>query len=125
MSAEKAGTGQIVLIVEDEPMQRVMAADMLYDAGFWSLEAADAYQALHTLEVRGDIRIVFVDIRLPYEFSGLELAEIVRRRWPEIEIILTSGSVEIVDTSLPDGAVFLRKPYRSQDILPVLRQIAH
>jgi CheY-like chemotaxis protein len=80
MDAQKAGAGQVVLVVEDEPMQRMMMADMLYDAGFWSVEAGDAHQALHLLESRSDIRIVFADIGLPYGFDGLELAEIVRKR---------------------------------------------
>jgi CheY-like chemotaxis protein len=124
MGAEKAGAGHIVLVVEDEPMQRMMMADMLYDAGFWSVEAADAHQALNMLEARGDIRIVFVDIKLPFGFNGLELAKIIRKRWPDIGIALTSGAVEAADASLPDRAVFFQKPYRSQDIVPVLCRMA-
>jgi CheY-like chemotaxis protein len=125
MDAQKAGAGQIVLVVEDEPMQRMMMADMLYEAGFWSVEAGDAHQALHLLESRSDIRIVFADIKLPYGFDGLELAEIVRKRWPDIEIALTSGSIDAADAPLPDRAVFFKKPYRSQDVVPVLRRMAH
>ena len=125
MDAQKAGAGQIVLVVEDEPMQRMMMADMLYGAGFWSVEAADAHQALHMLETRGDIRIVFADIRLPYGFDGLELAEIVRKRWPDIEIALTSGSIDAANAALPDRAVFFQKPYRSQDVVPILQRMVH
>jgi CheY-like chemotaxis protein len=125
MDAQKAGTGQIVLVVEDEPMQRMMMTDMLCDAGFWSVEAGDAHQALRLLESRNDIRIVFADIKLPYGFDGLALAEIVRKRWPDIEIALTSGSIDAADATLPDRAVFFQKPYRSQDVVPVLRRMAH
>ena len=39
MDAKRAAAGQIVLIVDDEPLQRMAVADMLYDAGFWTLEA--------------------------------------------------------------------------------------
>jgi CheY-like chemotaxis protein len=125
MGANRPGAGQIVLVVEDEPMQRMMMTDMLYDAGFWSVEAADAHQALHMLETRHDIRIIFTDIKLPYGFDGLELAAIVRRRWPDIEIALTSGSIDAANSRLPDRAVFFQKPYRSQDVVPVLHQMVH
>ena len=40
MDARKAAAGHIVLIVDDEPLQRMTVADMLYDAGFWTVEAA-------------------------------------------------------------------------------------
>ena len=46
MDARKAAAGQIVLIVDDEPLQRMAVADMLYDAGFWTVEASDAEQAI-------------------------------------------------------------------------------
>jgi CheY-like chemotaxis protein len=125
MKSGKGGAGQIVLVVEDEPMQRMMMADMLYDGGFWSVEASDAFQALRVLESRPDIRIVFSDIKLPHGMDGLELAAIIRRRWPDIEIALTSGTFSATDNNIPDRAVFFQKPYRSQDVLPVLHRMVH
>jgi len=125
MAASKPGTGQIVLVVEDEPMQRMLMADMLYEAGFWSVEAADAHQALRMLESRHDIRLVFADIKLPHGMDGLELASIIRRRWPDIEIALTSGKMDAPDDDLPERAVFFQKPYRSHEVLPVLQSMVH
>ena len=54
----------VVLVVEDEPVLRMMAVDMVEDAGFEALEAADATQAIEILQSRLDIRIVFTDIDL-------------------------------------------------------------
>ena len=125
MKAGKGGSGQIVLIVDDEPMQRMMAADMLYNDGFWSVEASDAYQALRLLESRPDIRIVITDIKLPRGMNGLELAAIVRRRWPDIEIAFAAGSHDAPDNNIPDRAAFFRKPYRSQEVLPVLHSMVY
>jgi CheY-like chemotaxis protein len=121
----KGGGGQMVLVVEDEPMQRMMMSELLYDAGFWSVEAGDAHQALHLLEARKDIKIVFVDINLPFGLDGLELARIVRRQWPDIAIVLTSGLMDAPFDDLPDGAVFFQKPFRSQDVVPVLHSMVH
>jgi CheY-like chemotaxis protein len=124
MDAKKAAAGQIVLIVDDEPLQRMTVADMLYEAGFWTVEASDAEQALRMLESRGDIRIVFLDIVMNHGMNGLELATVVRERWPQVDIVLTSGKMYAPEDALPDGAVFFHKPYRSRDIVPVLHRMA-
>ena len=55
----------VVLVVEDEPILRMSAVDIVEDAGFEALEAADAQQAIAILERRTDIRIVFSDIDMP------------------------------------------------------------
>src|SRR5277367_5042074 len=103
MDAKRAAAGQIVLIVDDEPLQRITVADMLYEAGFWTVEASDAEQALRMLESRDDIRIVFLDIVMSHGMDGLELARIVRERWPHVHILLTSGKMYAAEHSLPDG----------------------
>jgi CheY-like chemotaxis protein len=124
MDAKRAAAGQIVLIVDDEPLQRMTIADMLYEAGFWTVEASDAEQALRMLESRDDIRIVFLDIVMNHGMNGLELAAIVRERWRRVDIVLTSGKMYAPEESLPDGAVFFHKPYRSRDVVPVLHRMA-
>jgi CheY-like chemotaxis protein len=124
MDAKRAAAGQIILIVDDEPLQRMTVADMLYDAGFWTVEASDAEQALRMLESRGDIRIVFLDIVMNRGMNGLELAAVVRQRWPLVDIVLTSGKMYAPEDALPDRAVFFHKPYRSHDVVPVLHRMA-
>ena len=124
MDARKAAAGQIVLIVDDEPLQRMAVADMLYDAGFWTVEAENADQALHMLESRDDIRIVFLDIVMRHGIDGLALAKLIRRRWPHIHIILASGKMYAPEQALPENAVFFKKPYRSRDVVPVLHRMA-
>jgi CheY-like chemotaxis protein len=124
MDAKRAAAGQIVLILDDEPLQRMTVADMLYEAGFWTVEAADAEQAIRALESRDDIRIVFLDIVMREGIDGLALANIIRERWPHIAIVLTSGKMYAPEHALPDHAVFFHKPYRSRDIVPVLHQMA-
>jgi len=124
MDTKRAAAGQIVLIVDDEPLLRMTVADMLYEAGFWTVEASDADQALRMLESRDDIRIVFLDIVMSHGMDGLELAGVVRERWPHVNILLTSGKMYAAEHSLPDGAVFFHKPYRSRDVVPVLHRMA-
>jgi CheY-like chemotaxis protein len=124
MDARRAAAGHIVLVLDDEPLARMTLADMLYDAGFWTVEAENADQALRLLESRDDIRIVFLDIVMRRGIDGLALAKLIRRRWPHIRIVLASGKMYAPDVALPDDAVFFHKPYHSRDVVPVLHRMA-
>ena len=68
-----------MLVVEDEPILRMTAVDMVEDAGFEALEAADATEAVQILETRLDIRIVFTDINMPRGIDGMKLAALIRK----------------------------------------------
>jgi CheY-like chemotaxis protein len=61
----------IVLIVEDEPLLRELAVEVVEDAGFAALEAGDAEQAVALLETRSDIAVLFTDINMPGSLDGL------------------------------------------------------
>ena len=124
MDARSAAAGQIVLVVEDEALQRMALADMLYEAGFWTVEAENADQALLMLESRNDIRIVFLDIVMRHGIDGLALAKLICRRWPHIHIVIASGKMYAPDEALPEDAVFFHKPYHSRDVVPVLHRMA-
>jgi two-component system, response regulator PdtaR len=114
----------IVLVVEDEPLQRWLAAEMVREAGFTPIEAADADEAIAVLESRSDIRIVFTDIEMPGSMDGLRLARAIRGRWPPIELVLTSGRSAVRETDLPERGRFLAKPYQSHRVADILQQLA-
>lgn len=115
---------QVVLVVEDEPLLRMMAVDMVEDAGFEAVEAADATDAVRILERRTDIRIVFTDIDMPRGMDGMRLAAAIRDRWPPIEIILTSGHVAVDDVRMPPRSVFFPKPYVVEKVVETLHRMA-
>ena len=116
---------QVVLVVEDEPLLRMMAVDLVEDAGFEAVEAADATEAVSILESRHDIRIMFTDIDMPRGISGLMLAALVRRRWPPIEIIVTSGFRTFDDIDLPVRSEFFSKPYDHAKVAAAMKRMAH
>jgi two-component system, response regulator PdtaR len=58
---------------------------------------------------------------MPGSTDGLKLARFVRDRWPPIKIVATSGRVIVGDDDLPDGSVFLPKPYRGAEVVATLR----
>ena len=114
----------VVLVVEDEPYLRFSAVDMIESAGFEALEAANATLAVLILEARLDIRIVFTDIDMPGGLDGVELAALVRGRWPPIDLILTSGYSSPKDRELPAGSLFFSKPYNEKDVLSAMGKFA-
>jgi CheY-like chemotaxis protein len=114
----------VVLVVEDEPLLRMAATDMVEDAGFVAVEAANATEAIRILEARPDIRIVFSDIDMPLGMDGMKLAALVRDRWPPIEIILVSGHVNPPEADLPARCVFFSKPYREPQVVAAMRKFA-
>jgi CheY-like chemotaxis protein len=114
----------VVLVVEDEPLQRMMAVDLVLDAGFEVLEARSADEAVSILETRPDIRIVFTDVDMPGSMDGLKLAAAIRDRWPPIEIIVASGHILIDEVNLPPRSVFFSKPYDTEKVTAQLNRMA-
>ena len=94
----------VVLIVEDEFLLRMLALEMIEDAGFDVVDAVNADEAIAILEGRPDIHIVFTDIQMPGSMDGLKLAAFVRDRWPPIKIVATSGNYVRRDGDLPGRA---------------------
>ena len=117
-----ASSRPVVLIVEDESLLRMDAADMIAAAGFEVVEARDADEAIEILEAR-DITVVFTDIQMPGSMDGLKLARAVRGRWPPIKIVATSGHVHVRETDLPEGGRFLPKPYSPGEVTGMLREL--
>lgn len=114
-----------ILVVEDECFVRMVAVDMLEDAGLPVAEAPDADAALQLLEGRAQaFDTVFTDIDMPGSMNGLALAQRVRARWPHIRLVVTSGRVLPTARDLPDAGCFLPKPYGRSDLLGALARVA-
>src|SRR3954469_7881136 len=113
----------VVLIVEDELLLRMDAAEVIKSGGFEVVEAAHADDAIEILEARPDITVVFTDIQMPGSMDGLKLARAVRGRWPPIKIVATSGLVDVAESDLPEGGRFLPKPYSPTQIAGLLREL--
>jgi CheY-like chemotaxis protein len=113
-----------VLVVEDELLMRMNAVTLVEEAGFEALEATNADEAIAILEARKDIRIVFTDINMPGSMDGLKLAHAIRRRWPPIELILTSGDLQIEAEKFPSRGRFLSKPYGPTELRSALNELA-
>jgi two-component system, response regulator PdtaR len=114
----------VVLIVEDEALLRMGAVEMVMEAGFDVVEAGNADEAIAILESHPNIHIVFTDVQMPGSMDGIKLSAFIRRRWPPIKLITTSGRVTLQEGELPEGAVFIGKPYTLSGLSAVLRGLA-
>jgi CheY-like chemotaxis protein len=113
----------VVLVVEDEMLLRMRAVDMVEDAGYTSVEAVDADQAVAILESRSDIALLFTDIQMPGSMDGLALAHSVRDRWPPISIILVSGQLKLASTDMPAGSRFFGKPLEAKVMIALMQSM--
>ncbi|TXN75518.1 response regulator [Methylobacterium sp. WL18] len=105
-----------VLIVEDESLVRMMAVDMLEDAGFQVIEASTGDAAWIILQSRNDIDVLFTDIEMPGSLNGFGLANRVAEYWPHIRLVITSGRCQLTDEDGPDHGRFVPKPYYATQV---------
>ena len=113
----------VILVVEDEALIRMSAVHMLEDAGFATVAAHNADDAMKILELRSDIRVVFTDINMPGTLDGMRLARWVRGRWPPIHLILTSGLTCPIGEDFPANGRFIRKPYSPEHVIAAIRDL--
>jgi DNA-binding NtrC family response regulator len=110
----------VVLIVEDEPLIRMVGVCILQDEEFEVREAANADEAIAILEVE-EVNLIFTDVHMPGSMDSLGLADYVQEQWPPIKIIITSGHGMRTAASLPFGAMFMPKPYDSGALTNCIR----
>ena len=115
----------VVLVVEDEALIRMHAADMIRDLGFEVIEATDADQAISLLESTSEISVVFTDIQMPGSMDGLRLVAVVRKRWPPVALLVTSGQFRPRGGDLPENTHFLPKPYIAGELKTHLDALTH
>ena len=113
----------VVLVVEDDCLLRLIAIDVVGDAGFVAIEAANADEAILVLESRADIAVIFTDVDMPGTMDGLKLSHAVRHRWPPIKIIIVSGKTPFNDADLPPETRFFSKPYSVPGLTSELRSL--
>ena len=105
----------LIMVVDDDVLERMGAADMFLDAGYRVLEAGNADEALRLFETNTDIRVLFTDVSMSGSMSGADLALDVAKRWPAIGIIMTSGRPR--PDKLPLSMRFHDKPYEPTAVL--------
>jgi two-component system, response regulator PdtaR len=113
----------LILVVEDEPLVRDLNLDILQEAGFRIIEAADADQAFEILKRRPDVQVILTDVDMPGSINGFEFARLAAQGWPEVKLLVVSGKMRPEPGDLPDGSTFLAKPYRPHELVAELARL--
>jgi CheY-like chemotaxis protein len=109
--------GRRVLAVDDNPDVAAFVISMLQDLGYKTEQASHAGEALLRLERGPRIDAIFSDIVMPGGMNGLDLAAIVREKYPDIAVVLASGySDALVSYEGPRLWEILMKPYRLDEL---------
>ena len=110
-----------VLVVDDDPIVLAGTAAMLEDLGHVATEVESAEQALSVLQSDSSIDLVITDHAMP-GMTGTELAKGIRRKWPELPVVIATGYAELpgdLDPAIPR----LSKPYRQQDLAALVARL--
>jgi two-component system NtrC family response regulator len=112
-----------ILIIDDEEKIRTLLAKIISLEGFEVLQAADAKSGLKKLE-SADIDVVICDVKLP-DASGVDLSKDIKKKYPEIEIILLTAYGNIPDSvqAIKNGAFdYITKGDDNNKIIPLVYQ---
>jgi PAS domain S-box-containing protein len=118
---------ETILLVEDDPALREMAATLLRRLGYTVLAAANGLEALNLKQERttGHIDLLFTDVVMPH-MSGRELADRVRALYPHTKILFTSAYTEnaiVHQGVLNPGVTLLQKPFTPAALANKLREV--
>ena len=112
-----------VLIVEDDCLLRMLTADIVAEAGFVTLQAGNAGEALTILAGRPDVAVMLSGINMSGGMDGLGLARAVSEGWPHIKIIVASGRARLSAADFPANGRSLRKPYHADAMISAIRSM--
>ena len=120
------GTGEVILLVEDEPGVRSLALLSLSKAGYNVLAASNGREALQVAVKHGQpIELVLTDMIMPI-MGGPELVTTLRPKYPDMKILFTSGYTDdaVIRHDLFEGTVsFIQKPYSPTTLVQKVRQV--
>ena len=123
IEAVPLGQGEKILLVEDNDSIRRLATRMLTQLGYQPTAVSNVADALGYLSGGKPVDLLFTDIVMPGKADGLDLAAMVRERWPQVRILLTSGFPNN-DEALNMrnlGIGLLSKPYQREELARAIR----
>jgi signal transduction histidine kinase/ActR/RegA family two-component response regulator len=126
LADDAADYGAQVLVVEDDDEVAALTVEMIHQLGYGTTRVASAEAALGALADRRSVDVVFSDVMMPGRMNGVELAQEIRRRRPNLPVLLTSGYAEAARRKAGGQQIkIIPKPYgidELRDALAAVRQ---
>ncbi len=113
-----------VVFVEDDVVIRALVVEFLHEQGYQVDEAATAEDAMQRMTGACTPHVVVTDIDLGAGRSGLEFADWVHERWPELHVIFASGRLDrMKDRARDPRETCLAKPFRLRKLIELIRGV--
>ncbi|MEI5665355.1 PAS domain-containing protein [Bosea sp. CCNWLW174] len=109
--------GETVLVVDDEPLVRMLCVEQLEELGYAVIEAGDGPSALKILETKQPIDLLVTDVGLPRGMNGRQLADAARMHRPDLEVLFVTGYAEnavLNHGHLEPGMHIMTKPFEME-----------
>ncbi|CAN5370054.1 hypothetical protein BH10PSE10_BH10PSE10_08250 [soil metagenome] len=104
-----------VLVVENDQLQRELVSLIFEESDMHVIQCMSGEAAAVVLERAGsELTMIFTDVDIEGDMSGIELARIARQRFPDIDVIVTSAQ-EVGE--IPDNVLFMQKPWLPLELL--------
>lgn len=113
-----------ILLVEDEPLIRLILEEELTDAGFDVHQAASGDEAASLLASEGAaFDLLITDVHMPGRNDGRAVARLLRQQAPLIPVLYTSGRPDIFSEPLRESEAFLAKPFLPSELVQIARRL--
>ncbi|WP_421577300.1 ATP-binding protein [Shinella sp. M31] len=122
----EAASGEVILVVEDDPDVRAYSVESLQELGYHVLEAKDGPTALQILVSGSKIDLIFCDVVLPGGMSGADVVAKAREIYPHMRALFTTGysrNAIVHHGRLDKGVHLLTKPFSLEDLAVRIRDI--
>ena len=120
------GTGEAVLIVDDEPLIRMLVREVVEELGYLAPEAGDAASALELLRTEPRVDLLIADLGLPGGMNGRQMAESALAFRPELKVLFITGYIDhpaLTPENLRPGMRVLTKPFSIKELAGTLQSM--
>ena len=125
-ATRQSGDGEVILVIEDEPTVRILVAELLGEAGYSAIEAADGPSGLKLLQSDARIDLLITDVGLPGGMNGRQVADAARALRPDLKVLFITGYAEtavIRDGQLDRGMGLITKPFELDTLTARIREM--
>ena len=125
-SPQAIGTGEVVLVIDDEATIRMLVADALHDAGYSVIEAWDGPSGLRLLESQPRVDLLITDVGLPGGMNGRQVADAARTLRPDLKILFITGyanATSLRSGQLGEGMQIVPKPFELNVLTQKVRDL--
>ena len=124
--APRAGQGETVLVVDDEPTVRMLVTEVLEDLGYTAIEASDGPAGLQVLRSNARIDLLVTDVGLPGGMNGRQVADAGRAVRPGLKVLFITGYAEnavVGNGHLDPGMHVLTKPFAMEALASRIKDL--